>query len=175
MISGFFRTLAFRLTLWYAGIFTVSSCIAFIFFYFLVSQTILQRIDQDLLDKAGIFSAVLSVKGILGVKKLAVLEARAAGEKKIFFRLLYPDGEVFASSHMSYWQSIRVGQEAVKKLIKEKKEIFETIEIQPDNQKVRVLYHFAGPGVLLQTGLSMETYSHFFITKLQFINQRNIN
>ena len=87
-----FQTLAFRLTLWYAGIFSISSCAAFLLFYFLVSQTILNRVDQDLLDKAGLFSAVLSVQGIQGVKKLAVLEARAAGEKKIFFRLLYPSG-----------------------------------------------------------------------------------
>ncbi|MCP4114971.1 MAG: HAMP domain-containing protein [Desulfobacteraceae bacterium] len=158
-----FRTLAFRLTLWYAGIFTVSSCVAFILFYFLVSRTILNRIDQDLLDKANGFSAVLSMKGVTGVKNLAVLEARAAGEKKIFFRLLYPNGQVFATSHMAYWKNLRVGEEAVKGLISGKKNVFETVALRPDSQRVRVLYHFSGPGVILQTGLSMETYSHFFV------------
>jgi len=158
----FLRSLAFRLTLWYAGIFSLSSCIAFVFFYLLVSQTILQRIDQDLQDKAGTFSAVLSGKGIAGVKNLAVMEARAAGEKKIFFRLLYPDGEVFASSHMAYWQQIRVEKEAVDQLINNGGAIFKTVAIGPSDQKVRVLYHYAGRGVLLQTGLSMETYAHFF-------------
>lgn len=118
-----FRSLAFRLTLLYAGIFILSSCIAFVFFYVLVSQTILNRIDQDLKDKAGHFSAVLSVKGIAGVKHLAVMEARAAGEKKIFFRLLYPGGEVFASSHMAYWQKIEVAQGAVDQLVKGQKNI----------------------------------------------------
>ncbi|MFO7883844.1 MAG: ATP-binding protein [Desulfobacteraceae bacterium] len=156
-----FRSLAFRLTLLYAGIFILSSCIAFVFFYVLVSQTILNRIDQDLKDKAGRFSAVLSVKGIAGVKHLAVMEARAAGEKKVFFRLLYPSGEVFASSHMAYWQKIEVAKGAVDQLVKGQKNIFETVSILPDHQKVRVLYHRAGPGLLLQTGLSMDSYDHF--------------
>ena len=156
-----FRSLAFRLTLLYAGIFILSSCIAFIFFYVLVSQTILNRIDQDLEDKAGHFSAVLSVKGIAGVKHLAVMEARAAGEKKVFFRLLYPNGEVFASSHMAYWQKIEVAEDAVDQLVKEKKDIFKTVTILPDHQKIRVLYHLAGPGLLLQTGISTDSYDHF--------------
>ncbi|MBI9088561.1 MAG: HAMP domain-containing protein [Desulfobacterium sp.] len=158
-----FRTLAFRLTLWYAGIFTVSSCVAFVLFYFLVSHTILNRIDQDLLDKANVFSTVFSVKGVPGIKTLAVLEARAAGEKKIFFRLLYSSGEAFATSHMAYWQNIRVGEDAVKALIAGKKKVFETVTLRPHSQRVRVLYHFSGPGVILQTGISMETYSHFFV------------
>ena len=156
-----FQTLAFRLTLWYAGIFSLSSCAAFLLFYFLVSQTILNRVDQDLLDKAGLFSAVLSVQGIQGVKKLAVLEARAAGEKKIFFRLLYPSGEVFASSHMDYWNNINVKKEAIGRLINRREAFFETVSIDRDLQKVRVLYYWAAPGVVLQTGLSMDTYGSF--------------
>ncbi|SLM30087.1 Sensory box histidine kinase [Desulfamplus magnetovallimortis] len=155
------RTLAFRLTLWYAGIFSISSCAAFLLFYFLVSQTILNRMDQDLLDKAGLFSAVLSVQGIQGIKKIAVLESRAAGERKIFFRLLYPTGEVFASSYMDYWRNVKVEASAVKRLIKSQRFFFETITIEPDHQNVRVLYHLSAPNVVLQTGLSMDTYSSF--------------
>ena len=160
----FFRTLAFRLTLWYAGIFIISSCAVFLLFYFLVSQTIIKRMDQDLLEKAGSFSAVLSAKGISGVKTLAVLEARAAGEKKVFFRLLYPDGEVFASSHMNYWQRIGVSKFALTRLVTTKKNVFDTVVIEPEHYRVRVLYNMAGSGVILQTGLSMETYSSFLAT-----------
>ena len=158
-----FKSLAFRLTLWYGGIFSLSSCLAFILFYSLISQTILQRLDQDLMDKAGTFSAVLSVKGLSGVRNLAVLESRAAGEKKVFFRLLYSSGEVFASSHMSYWKSIQVSNEAILRLVSGEKRLFDTLKLPPHDQRVRVLYTFIGSGVILQTGLSMETYSHFFM------------
>lgn len=160
-LPNLFRTIAFRLTLWYAGIFSVSSCLVFVLFYFLVAHTILTRLDLDLVDKAGRFSAVLDVQGISGVKKLAILEARAAGEKKIFFRLLYANGEVFASSHMGYWKEIQVGKEALQKLVMGQKNVFETVRAGPDAQEIRVLYHLSGPGVILQTGLAMETYSHF--------------
>ncbi|MFH1156435.1 MAG: ATP-binding protein [Pseudomonadota bacterium] len=154
--------LAVRLTLMYAGIFTVSSCAAFVLFYYLVAQTIGHRMDQDLMDKAGAFEAVFSVKGMGGVRDLAVLEARASGEKKAFFRLLYPSGEVFASSHMSFWQDIRVGQDTVRKLAGGSSPVYETVTIEPGAPKVRILYARIGPGVILQTGLSMETYAHFF-------------
>ena len=42
------HTLAFRLTLWYAGIFALSSCIAFLLFYTLITSVIRERTDQEL-------------------------------------------------------------------------------------------------------------------------------
>ena len=44
-------TLAFRLTLWYAGIFAVCSCVAFLLFYTLITSVLQERIDQELLVK----------------------------------------------------------------------------------------------------------------------------
>jgi hypothetical protein len=46
-LFGIRHTLAFRLTLWYAGIFLVSSCVAFLFFYLLITTVIRDRTDQD--------------------------------------------------------------------------------------------------------------------------------
>lgn len=166
MMAGFVRTLAFRLTLLYGGIFSVSSCLVFVLFYLLVARTIVQQMDQELLDKAGLFRAIYSVKGIPGVKDLSVLEARAAGEKKVFFRLLYSSGEVFATSHMDYWDNIRVDQKLIRTLLSGAPHEFETLKIQSGVQRIRVLYVMVGPGVILQTGLSMETYS-FFIQAFQ--------
>ncbi len=164
MTFRFFKTLAFRLTLLYGGVFTLSSCLAFLLFYYLISQTILERMDRDLLDKAGAFSAIYSVQGINGMRDLAVLESRAAGEKKVFFRLLYATGEVFASSHMSYWGKIGVETGALNRLIRDGSPVFKTVELHPSAPEVRVLYAFSGAGVILQTGISMESYAHFFMT-----------
>ena len=50
------NTLAFRLTLWYAGIFTVSSCIAFLLFYTLITSVIRDRNDEELLNQANRFA-----------------------------------------------------------------------------------------------------------------------
>src|SRR5512137_2648833 len=97
------HTLAFRLTLWYAGIFTVSACVAFLLFYALITSVIIERTDQELLDHAGQFSTVLAARGLNGAENLALVEAQAAGVRKVFFRLLYPTGLAFSSSNMEYW------------------------------------------------------------------------
>ena len=159
--TGFFRSIAFRLTVWYAGIFSISSCVVFGLFYFLATQTIMNQVDQELMDKAGYFRTVISRSGIVGAQNLAVIEAQAAGEKQIFFRLLYPTGEVFASSSMSYWKNIRINKEMVDRLMKSKVTVFNTVHIAGQEQKARMMYTFVAPNVILHTGLAMSSYSRF--------------
>ena len=160
-LSKFRHTLAFRLTLWYAGIFTLSSCIAFLFFYFLITSVIRERTDQDLSEQAGRFTTLLSIGGMDEVKRLAVIEAQAAGERKIFFRLLSLRGEVFSSSNMSYWRDIGIERKAIQKLLQGSGVVFDTIALPERKHKVRILYGVIGSGVILQLGQSMENYTRF--------------
>ncbi len=166
MIRRFFRTIAFRLTVWYAGIFSVSSCVVFILFYFLVTQVIVNQMDRELLEKSGMFATIIKRQGMSGANNLAVLEAQAAGEKKVFFRLLYPSGEVFATSHMAYWNNIHIHRSSLETLIETRENVFKTQEVElrhtdHEKSKARVLYTFVGPNVILQTGLAMDTYASF--------------
>lgn len=69
-------TLAFRLTLWYAGIFAVFSSIAFLLFYTLITSVLQGRIDQDLLGQAQRFSVLLATEGLDAVNNNAVIEAQ---------------------------------------------------------------------------------------------------
>lgn len=154
-----FSSLAFRLTVWYAGVFTVSTGIAFIFFYVLITSVINNNTDQELLDQIRSFSSVLSLKGIHAVKRMAVLEAQAAGEKKIFYRLLYLDGRVFSSSNMSYWRNIGVGNNAIRQLVKGRRHVFDMITLPEHKHKIRILYGFIGQGIIMQIGQSMESHT----------------
>ena len=160
-LHSYCKTLAFRLTLWYAGVFAVSSCIAFLLFYTLITSVFRDRTDQELLGQAREFSAILSTRGLEAVKSLAMLEAQAAGVKKVFLRLLSSRGEVFSSSNMSYWQDIDIREEAIKQLVRDRKNVFETITIPNRKDKVRVLHVMVGTGVILQIGQSMEADSRF--------------
>ncbi len=160
-LHSYRKTLAFRLTLWYAGIFAASSCIAFLLFFTLITSVFRDRTDQELLGQAREFSTVLSTRGLEAVKSLALLEAQAAGVKKVFFRLLSSRGEVFSSSNMSYWQDIDVREAAIKELVRDRKNVFETIAIPNRKDKVRVLHVMVGSGVILQIGRSMEADSRF--------------
>ncbi len=156
-----FNTIAFRLTLWFTGIFTICSSVAFVSFYFLAAQTFQHQIDQELLDNASKFTAIIHRNGLMGARELAVVEAQAAGEKVIFFRLLYPTGEVFASSHMSYWEQVHVSKQALESLIINKNIVFETIQIPSTRQKARILYSYVAANAILQTGIAMDLTSRF--------------
>ncbi len=155
-----FRTISFRLTLWYTGIFSISACVAFVLFYYLAVSTLQDQTDQELLEKASQFSAVIQQNGLRGASTLAVIEAQAAGEKLIFFRLLYPTGEVFASSHMSYWKDVTVDQHLLDMLVKKKSHVFDTRTIARTH-KARILYAFVAHNAILQTGVVMDAQSRF--------------
>jgi heavy metal sensor kinase len=160
-LRSYAKTLAFRLTLWYAGVFAVSACIAFLLLYTLITSVFRERTDQELLGQAREFSAVLSTRGLEALRNLAMLEAQAAGVKKVFFRLLSSRGEVFSSSNMSYWQDIDIREQAIKELLRDRKNVFETITIPNRKDNVRVLHALVGTGVILQIGQSMEADSRF--------------
>ena len=160
-INSIRHTLAFRLTLWYAGIFMLTSCVAFFFFYFLITSVIRDRTDQDLLGEARTLSSILKLRGSEAVKRQIIFEAQAAGEKKVFFRLLSFDGQEFSSSNMSYWLDISIGQTAINQLIREKRPVFDTISLPDRKHKIRILYAHIGRSIILQLGQSMESYTRF--------------
>jgi heavy metal sensor kinase len=153
------HTLAFRLTLWYAGVFLVSSCVAFLFFYLLITAVIQDRTDQDLLEEARALTSIRKARGIEAAQRQAVLEAQAAGEKKIFFRFLYPTGIVFSSSNMSYWRDIGIERNAINELLEDNRPVFDIIRTPDRRHQIRVLYILFSPSVILQLGQSMENYT----------------
>jgi heavy metal sensor kinase len=158
---SFRNTLAFRLTLWYAGIFAVCSLVAFILFYTLITSVMRERTDQELLSQARQFSTVLAARGLEAVENFAVLEAQAAGVKKVFFRLLYSSGQAFSSTNMSYWKDIGIREKTLEKLLQGNRPVFDTVVLRSRGDQVRILYALLTPSIVLQVGQSMENYSRF--------------
>ena len=146
------NTLAFRLTLWYAGIFALSSCVAFLFFYMLITSFIRERTDQELLGQVNRFSTLLAAEGVEAVQNTAVIEAQAAGVKKVFFRLLSLNGQAFSSSNMAYWKDIRINEAAIRRLLRGRASVLETITIPGRKDEVRILYAMLSPSIILQVG-----------------------
>ena len=154
-------TLAFRLTLWYAGIFAIFSTVAFLLFYTLITSVLQERIDQDLLGQAQRFSALLATEGVEAVNSNAVIEAQAAGVKKVFFRLLNLNGQAFSSSNMSYWKDIAVDGNAIEQLLRSQTPVIETIAIPNRSEEVRILYAMISPTIIAQVGQAMESQTRF--------------
>jgi heavy metal sensor kinase len=114
-----------------------------------------------LLGEARTLSSILNVEGIDAVQRQVIIEAQAAGEKKIFFRLLSFNGQEFSSSNMSYWRDIGVGKAAINQLIREKRPVFDTTSLPDRKHNIRVLYTIIGRSIILQLGQSMENYTRF--------------
>ncbi len=155
------RTLSFRLTLWYGLIFSLSSCLAFLFFYVLITTSLRQRLDSRLAEKISEFEAIYNLQGIEDVRTAALMEAQAAGEKKVFFRLLYASGVAFSSSNMSYWQEIGINRNAVVQLVEGRTRVYETLTLPGRPDRVRIAYGIIGKGVVAQLGYSMENDTAF--------------
>lgn len=155
------RTLAFRLTVWYAGIFSVSSLLAFLFFYFQIGSTIGARRDADLLDDIREYAALLSAKGREEVQRTMAIDAREDGVDKVFFRLLAPGGEELFSTEVSSWRGLAVNLPALSQIVKSSEPFFETLAIKGQKHKARTVYGLIGPGTILQIGISLEDDDEF--------------
>jgi heavy metal sensor kinase len=160
-LHRFPRTLAFRLTLWYAGIFTASSLLAFFFFYLQIASILRERTDEELLDDLKEYSTLLDEKGIEEVKHTMIVEAKEDGEKDIFYRLLAPDGKQWGSSELSWWGDLEVNRSALKRIAEDGQPVFETLTIEGRRHQARTIYAPIGPGVILQIGLSLEDNDEF--------------
>ncbi len=155
------RTLAFRLTVWYAAIFTASSLLAFFFFYLQIASILRERTDEDLVDDIEEFSTLLAAKGIEEVKQTMILEAKKDGEKDNFYRLLSSDGKVMGSSKLFSWGRLDVSRPALERIAKDTKPVFETLTIEGRRHMARTVYAPIGPATILQIGVSLEDNDEF--------------
>jgi heavy metal sensor kinase len=155
------RTLAFRLTLWYAGIFTLSSLLAFAFFYLQITSIVRERTDEDLLEEIEEFSKRLTAGGIETLKHFLLQEAKDEGENEIFYRLLTPQGKELASSDLSSWVGISANQRALQRTINGAGPVLETISLPERRHRVRVLYGLIGPDLILHVGWSLKDDDEF--------------
>lgn len=150
------HTLAFRLTLWYTLVFILSAAIAFALFYVLIVRIINQRTDADLLAQSNRLSQIYEFQGSSMLQQAALLQAQAAGEQKMFFRLFYPSGVFFASSNLSYWKDIGIDHRAVDAVLaKGAPYVYVTQDVPSHAYGARVIYRQIGP-VMLQLGYSLQ-------------------
>lgn len=150
------RTLAFRLTLWYALVFALSACIAFTAFYALITRMMQQRIDEDLLGQSKEFAATYRRQGALMLQRSAALQAQAAGERKMFYRLFYPSGIVFSSSNMAYWKEIGIDRSAVDAVLSQASHVLGSRQVVGHRYRTRIIYYRISRSIILQMGYAMD-------------------
>ncbi len=149
------QSLSARLTALYGVILTLSVAAAFLTAYLFMRTVLREGIDQDLVSQGEAMILTLHTDSLSAVRRYMVLEAQAAGERKVFFRLLTPGGTAFSSSNMAFWQEIRVDPAAVRQVLDGAGRVFRTVRLPGRDFGVRVMYARLGPGVILQTGQTL--------------------
>jgi signal transduction histidine kinase len=162
LIHKIWRKLAFRLTLWYAIIFTASLFGALFIFLIMITNVMQKHIDQGLVDDLYEVAATLALVGADSPQKAIQIEAESEGVDKIFLRLLDPRGKVFATSNMKYWQMLGINKSVLKQISDGQPLVFETQTIPGRPDKVRILYGTVSSGKILQVGVSAEQENQFF-------------
>lgn len=155
-INNLRRTLAFRLTLWYALVFAASATIVFVVVYALIAGMMQQRIDDELLSQSKELAAVYVLQGTRMLQRSARLQAQAVGEKKIFYRLFYRSGIVFSSSNLGYWEDVGIDRQAVVAVLGSRNHVFAGHAISGERYKARVIYYRISSAIILQMGYAME-------------------
>ena len=148
-------TLSFRLTLWYTGIFTLSSLLVLSIFYYRISSITMERTDAELLEEMEEFSTLMSEEGLDQVKTEMALEIESEDEE-VFYRLLSIDGQVLAMSSMQPWGGLEVSGNTLGVLRDQSRPVLGTLDIQNYKYKVRTIYGSISPTEVLQIGLSLE-------------------
>lgn len=150
------QSLALRLTLWYAGIFALSSALVFIFLYLLISTTIAQRTDQDLHEDLDEFAAFLSEDGIERVKTEMALDIKLAEAETAFLRLWNRDGRQLAATDLASWSDLGTLSPTLLREVRDGEPFTETLRLAQHEHGVRRVLGAIGPDVLLEIGQSLQ-------------------
>lgn len=160
IINKIWHKLAFRLTLWYAIIFTVSLFAALCIFYIMVTNTIDRDIDESLLEDLEEVSATLALMGADSTHKAMNIEAESEGKDKMFLRLLDRTGNVVATSDMTYWKNAEINKNVLNRINDGASHIFDTQTISGRPHKIRAVYGKIDPEKILQIGVSLQEREH---------------
>ena len=104
-INHFLRTTSFRLTVWYALIFAISSTTAYVVAYYTIKADLNRRIDVELAEELEEFEEEYK-DGIDDLAEELEEEEEDEGIEKVFVRLISPELDVLASTDMSHWEVI---------------------------------------------------------------------
>jgi signal transduction histidine kinase len=164
-INNLKKTLLFRLTILYAGIFSLSALLIFLFCYFKIYSVTMNDLDSELLEEVQLYSSILSEEGLEGVKDEIEEEGVKEDPEEEFYRLLTMKGEIIVSTDLSSWGIVDISESLGKLQNGEVDHIIQTLTIPESDHKARMISAIIGSGIVLQIGETLEdaeNYLHIF-------------
>ena len=153
-IGNFSQTLSFRLTLWYAGIFMVSTLLLLLFFYHYIARQILLEVDAQLEEEIVEFQTILHEGGLPQVRLYLVIEVESETESTFFRLISMADGKEVAMETNFQVTDKKLLDNILISLKNTAENIFQTITISGYPNNLRVVTGKIGQGFALQVGTS---------------------
>ncbi|MCF6225657.1 MAG: HAMP domain-containing histidine kinase [Xanthomonadales bacterium] len=152
---------ALRLTLWYAGIFTLSSLIAFTTFYLFIAKTIHAHTDADLIEDIEELGLIFEQGGVNSLYHEFNDDVISVGADKVFFRIIAADSTVLLSTDMSDWPGIPPATDAHSLIPENKSYSLMTLSLYGQPHPARIVTAFINDNTILQFGESLQYNSEF--------------
>ena len=149
-------TLAFKLTIWYAAIFSVSCFCALVVFYLATASVIRDHTDLEMWKDAKEFSSIYGSKGMGELKAAMLTEMESEGVGNMFLRLVESGGEEFTLPEPLNSGAPEVGKASINRLSGGADHCLETLSVPGHPYRFRVLTYSVAPGLIMQMGQSLE-------------------
>ena len=148
------RTLALRLTLWYAAIFALSSIVAFVLAYGLVASFVAQRTDDELSEDLRDLRVLFDQQGLEGVVREIKLDTHGNDAERVYFRVWSGDGRLLAATDAAAWPELpRAPLLALPAAGQEPR--FGRFDRASERNSVRTAIGRIAPDIVLETGHSL--------------------
>jgi len=154
--NNFFKTLAFRLTLLYMGLFVLSTVVAFASIYMLTSRALIEQVDEDLLGDVGEFTVLYTEEELEGLQEELTQEAGEDGEETVFFRVFDHEGQILFTTNLESWGNLEDTTSLAQHYKLEGEPLFKTIDMTGDEYKARTVLAPLTDTLLIQFGESLE-------------------
>ncbi len=161
------RSLALRLTLWYSGIFAISSALAFAVISALLVATVQDRLDEDLGEDVAEFAALYHSDGQARVEHEMRLDTKGDEAEKSFFRLWGRDGRLVLATDLSAFPELGPPPEGVFELAGSAEPVLETLHLPRRDHPVRAIYGAISRDLVLEIGESVEDTEEFVAALLR--------
>jgi len=154
-------TLLFRLTVYYAAIFSLSSLFILFVFYFKIHTVTMQNMDDELIDEVEKYAGIMRENGIEGVKEEIDDASNAEDPNEEFFRVMTFKGDIVASTNTSTWGALDNDENLVQLQSGESLHIIQTLTIPGRKFKARMITAILSPDTILQIGDTFEDAENY--------------
>lgn len=155
------HTLALRLTVWYAGIFAVTSLLAFALVYAFMVTLVHLQMDADLAEDLEEFAYLVDSSGIDRVASEIEREVQGNSPSDIFFRLWRIDGSELLVTDLSSWSGLPDGLEVLGSVGDSDEPVLETLSLPGRAYHARTIAGRISPELVIQIGESLEDAEEF--------------